>query len=94
MPSHEEETWRLAEIARNLDFRHEFRQFTNEVVRKDVYSAHMVSVQLQIDTLKGELKSMLEEKASDRREVRKAFITAALSVAVATIMLIMQVVIK
>lgn len=101
MPSHEE-SWQLAEIARNLiDFRHEFRNFVNEVVRKDVYSANMASIQMQLDSISKENKRLEEEmererqeKVADRRETRKALVTAALSVAVAVIVLIMEIVIK
>lgn len=95
MPVHDEDIPRLAEIARTLtDFRAEFRNAMTEVVRKDVYSAHMASMQLQLDTLREEIRRILEERNSDRRETRKAFITAGLSVAVAVIMLIVQFAIK
>lgn len=93
---------RLAEIARNIaDFRQEFRAFTGEVVRKDVYSAHMAAIQMQLDRLAKE-NSQLEldmererqEKTADRREVRKALLTASLSVVVAVLVLIAEIVIK
>lgn len=91
----DEDTPRLGEIARTLaDFRHEFRTFTDQVVRKDVYNAHMASVQLQMDTLKAALHQMLEEKASDRREVRKALFTAIFSVITAVVVMVLQLVIK
>lgn len=93
---------RLAEIARNIaDFRLEFRAFTTEVVRKDVYTAHMAAIQMQIDRLdreNGQLEQEMErerqEKAADRREVRKALLTASLSVVVAVLVLIAEIMIK
>jgi hypothetical protein len=111
--AHDDDGPRLSEIARTLsDFRHEFRAAMTEVVRKDVYGAHMSGVQLQIDNLAKENKRLADEiereskwlleeierdrveRATDRREVRKAFLTASLSVVVALILLVVQLVIK
>jgi len=93
---------RLAEISRTLsDFRNEFRSAMLEVVRKDVYSAHMASIQLQLDMQAQESKRLAEQlerdrtdKATDRRAVRNAGLSATLSVGVAIIMLVIELVIK
>lgn len=86
---------RLAEIARTLaDFRNEFRSAMSEVVRKDVHSAQMAAVQLQIDMLTEAAERDRSDKTADRRAVRNAGVTAALSVGVAILMLIIQLVIK
>lgn len=102
MPNHDEDTPRLAEIARTLaDFRNEFRNVMSEMVRKDVYGANMASIQMQIDGLKAENKRVVEDmererldRASDRREVRKAMLTAVFSGVVAVGLLLLEVVIK
>lgn len=95
MPMHDEDIPRLAEIVRSLtDFRHEFRTFTGEVVRKDVYSAHMTQIQMQIDILNKEHARMTEQREADRRQVRNAFMTAAGSIVVMVITLITQMMIK
>lgn len=86
---------RLAEIARTLaDFRNEFRSAMSEVVRKDVHSAQMASVQLQIDMLTEAAERERTDKAADRRAVRNAGLSATLSVGVAIVMLIIELVIK
>lgn len=102
MPNHDEDIPRLAEIARTLaDFRNEFRNAMSEVVRKDVYGANMASTQMQIDNLKLENKRLTEDmererqdRAGDRREVRKAMLTAVFSGVVAVGLLLLEVVIK
>lgn len=92
---HDEDAIRTGEIVRTLsDFRHEFRNFTTEVVRKDVYSAHMAQVQLQIDTLNKELLRLMEERQADRRQVRNAFLTAGSSIVVMVASVIVQILVK
>lgn len=93
---------RLAEIARTIsDFRAEFRSAISDMVRKDVYTAHMASVQLQMDSLKQEIKRLdleLEkdqsDRVSDRRSLRNVTVGAILSTVVAIIVLILEVLVK
>lgn len=66
----------------------------SEVVRKDVHSAQMASVQLQIDMLTEAAERERTDKAADRRAVRNAGLSATLSVGVAIVMLIIELVIK
>lgn len=92
---HDEDAVSLGEIVRTIgDFRHEFRNFTTEVVRKDVYSANMAQIQLQIDNLNKQHQRMLEERESDRRQVRNAFLTAGSSIVIMVITLILNILIK
>lgn len=102
MPTHDEDVPRLAEIARTLaDFRNEFRNAMSEMVRKDVYQAHMMNMQMQIDNLSKENKRISEDldrertdKVTDRREIRKALLAAVLSGAVAVGMFVLNMLIK
>lgn len=102
MPTHDEDVPRLAEIARTLaDFRAEFRNAITDMVRKDVYSAHMASMQLQIDSVKAENKRLSEElekdrtdRANDRRSLRNVTVGAILSTVVAIVVLILEVLVK
>lgn len=95
MQTHDTDEVSLGEIVRTLnDFRHEFRNFAAEVVRKDVYSAHMAHMQLQIDNLNKAHHRMLEERDSDRRQVRNAFLTAGSSIVVMVVTLVLQILVK
>lgn len=102
MPTFEEDSPRLAEIFRNLtDFRNEFRSVIVDMVRKDVYSAHMASMQLQIDNLGRDNKRLAEEfekyrndQENDRRSLRNVAIGAVLSTVVAIIVLVLQLLLK
>jgi hypothetical protein len=102
VPTHDEDIPRLAEIARTLsDFRAEFRSAITDMVRKDVYSAHMASMQLQIDALKQDNRGLREELekdrsdlANDRRSLRNVTVGAILSTVVAIVVLILEVLVK
>lgn len=109
----DDDAFTLAEIARTLkDFRLEFRNFSVDVVRKDVYTAHLSNIQMQMDALARDNKRLADEvergdrrlsetmerdrqeKANDRREVRKAVWSAGLSLMVAIVVLFLEIVIK
>jgi hypothetical protein len=109
VPTFDEDIPRLAEIARTLsDFRMEFRNFSTEVVRKDVYGAHMASIQLQMDALGRDNKRLSDEldkereerqkdrhdRETDRRSFRNVGVGAALSAVVAIIVMIMGLLVK
>lgn len=57
MPAFDDGTPSLAEIGRMLkDFRDEWRQGVQELVRKDVYAAHVANLETKIATLEAALK--------------------------------------
>jgi hypothetical protein len=106
---HDEDVPRLAEIARTLtDFRAEFRSVTQDMVRKDVYSAHMTAVQLQIQTLEKEnrrvaedmdreiqrISSEINNDRSDRRSIRNIALSAVLSSILAIIVIGVEIILK
>ena len=56
MPAFEDGTPSLGEIARMLkDFRDEWRQGVQELVRKDVYTAHLATLENKISNLETKL---------------------------------------
>lgn len=87
MPDIQDDTPRLAEIARTLqDFRYEFRDAMNAVVRKDVYTADMRTLETSMEAIRQENKRLaleLEKERNDRRSTNSrytfALFTAGLS---------------
>jgi len=73
---------RLAEIMRQIqDFRAEFREAMNNMVRRDVYEAQMQTVKLRIDNTDAANKQLSQEFDEDRKE-RKSTRNLAVGVAV------------
>ena len=80
----EEEAPRLAEIARTIkDFRQEFREAMQGVVRRDVYEANMQTTKLHIDnavariqSLEMELDETRRTKDNDRKSLRNLALSA------------------
>lgn len=71
MPDIQDDTPRLAEIARTLsDFRHEFRDAMNAMVRKDVYTADMRTFEAKLETVVSENKRLSAELDKERNERR------------------------
>lgn len=60
MPAYEDtDTPRLAEIARTLkDFRDEWRQGVEKLVRKDVYAVHISALEARIASLDAEITTL------------------------------------
>lgn len=71
MPDIQDDTPRLAEIARTLqDFRYEFRDAMNSVVRKDVYMADMRTLETRLEAVVSENRRLgieLEKERTERR---------------------------
>jgi len=86
MPPLEDETPRLAEVARALqDFRHEFRESMRGVVRRDVYDANQQTLQLQINNLQAAVmnnENELEKERKERQTTRNLIVTLAVPTAV------------
>lgn len=66
MPAYEDaDTPRLAEIARTLkDFRDEWRQGVQELVRKDVYAVHINALEARIAGLDSEITTLKTNMAA------------------------------
>lgn len=77
----EDDTPRPAEIMRAIqDFRHEFREAVQSLVRRDVYDANRQTTQLQINNLEAKITALQEEKAATETRQRS---TRALAVGIA-----------
>lgn len=67
MPDNQDDTPRLVEIARTLsDFRNEFRDAMNGMVRKDVYASDTRTIEAKIDTVISENKRLNAELEKER----------------------------
>lgn len=80
MPDIQDDTPRLAEIARTLqDFRYEFRDAMNAMVRKDVYLADMRTFEAKLETIFAENKRLnfeLEKERNERRNTSSRYVYA------------------
>lgn len=67
----EDEAPRLAELHRAIqDFRNEFREVAKTMVRRDVYDAHMQTMELKINNLESRINSVQREHEVDENERR------------------------
>lgn len=72
MPAYDDaDAYRLSEIARMLkDFRDEWRQGVQELVRKDVYAAHIAALEVRIGGLEARIAG-IETSLKDADNVTK-----------------------
>lgn len=83
MPAGDDDTPRLAEIARTLaDFRAEFRSAISDMLRKDVYQSDRQGLQMQIDAI----KSDVEKDRTDRKTIRNLGLGAIFTALVSLVM--------
>lgn len=100
---------RLAEIARTIsDFRSEFREAIGGMVRRDVYTAEMRTLEVRIENLALELKRIESDSGAELKRVdneidkdrnyRKSLQTqifgAGLTALISLALLVIQVVVK
>jgi hypothetical protein len=109
MPVVEHEEPRMAEVVRIVtDFRAEFREAMNTVVRKDVYQANLDALKSELAAARGDLirqdlelrreltrlDSELQQDRQERRNLRTGLIVATFAAGLSMLGTIIQAVMK
>lgn len=87
----EEDAPRLAEIGRMLaDFRHEFRQALDGLLRKDVYQAEKAVLATEAAALRDRVRRLEDDRRWLSRTVVGATVTSAGSLVTALVVLLVR----